>query len=79
MSLRLAALNLASPTPRSAQAQLAWLAGLDVGFEDNGATTRAAAVLLDATTLQPVAQEMARQRFASAPASGGVKKIRPMV
>ncbi|CAB3647940.1 hypothetical protein SB816_22200 [Achromobacter sp. SIMBA_011] len=26
-----------------------------------------------------VAQEMARQRFASAPASGGVKKIRPMV
>ncbi len=29
-----------------------WLAGLDVGFEDNGATTRAAAVLLDATTLQ---------------------------
>lgn len=30
MSLRLAALNLASPTPRSAQAQLAWLAGLDV-------------------------------------------------
>jgi deoxyribonuclease V len=37
-----------------------WLAGLDVGFEDNGATTRAAAVLLDATTLQPVAQEIAR-------------------
>ena len=37
-----------------------WLAGLDVGFEDNGAITRAAAVLLDATTLQPVAQEIAR-------------------
>lgn len=37
-----------------------WLAGLDVGFEDNGATTRAAAVLLDAKTLQPVAQEIAR-------------------
>ncbi|MGM3214136.1 endonuclease V, partial [Klebsiella pneumoniae] len=37
-----------------------WLAGLDVGFEDNGATTRAAAVLLDATSLQPVAQEIAR-------------------
>ncbi|HEL5320931.1 TPA: deoxyribonuclease V [Stenotrophomonas maltophilia] len=37
-----------------------WLAGLDVGFEDNGTTTRAAAVLLDAKTLQPVAQEIAR-------------------
>jgi len=37
-----------------------WLAGLDVGFEDDGATTRAAAVLLDARTLQPVAQEIAR-------------------
>ena len=37
-----------------------WLAGLDVGFEDDGATTRAAAVLLDATTLRPVAQEIAR-------------------
>ncbi len=37
-----------------------WLAGLDVGFEDNGAITRAAAVLLDAKTLQPVAQEIAR-------------------
>lgn len=37
-----------------------WLAGLDVGFEDDGATTRAAAVLLDAKTLLPVAQEIAR-------------------
>lgn len=37
-----------------------WLAGLDVGFEDNGAITRAAAVLLDPRTLQPVAQEIAR-------------------
>ena len=42
-----------SRTPR-------WLAGLDVGFEDSGATTRAAAVLLDARTLRPVAQEIAR-------------------
>ncbi|HDS1578901.1 TPA: deoxyribonuclease V [Stenotrophomonas maltophilia] len=42
--------------PRSVR----WLAGLDVGFEDNGATTRAAAVLLDAKTLQPLAQEVAR-------------------
>ncbi|WMJ68425.1 deoxyribonuclease V [Stenotrophomonas sp. 24(2023)] len=41
-------------------AHLQWLAGLDVGFEDNGATTRAAAVLLDARTLQPIAQETAR-------------------
>ncbi|WP_312112213.1 endonuclease V, partial [Stenotrophomonas indicatrix] len=37
-----------------------WLAGLDVGFEEDGAITRAAAVLLDADTLQPVAQEIAR-------------------
>ncbi len=37
-----------------------WLAGMDVGFEDNGAITRAAAVLLDAETLKPMAQEMAR-------------------
>ncbi len=37
-----------------------WLAGMDVGFEDNGAITRAAAVLLDAETLKPVAQEIAR-------------------
>ena len=37
-----------------------WLAGLDVGFEDDGAITRAAAVLLDVETLKPVAQEIAR-------------------
>ncbi len=37
-----------------------WLGGFDVGFEDEGATTRAAAVLLDATTLQPVAGEVVR-------------------
>lgn len=30
------------------------IAGFDVGFEDEGATTRAAAVLLDGTTLQPL-------------------------
>lgn len=34
-----------------------WLGGFDVGFEDDGATTRAAAVLLDAGTLQPTAME----------------------
>jgi len=34
--------------PRS----LAWIAGVDVGFEDAGATTRAAAVLLDGPSLQ---------------------------
>lgn len=37
-----------------------WLAGFDVGFEDDGATTRAAAVLLAADTLQPVASEIVR-------------------
>ena len=39
---------------------LRWLGGFDVGFEDEGATTRAAAVLLDAVTLQPVASEIVR-------------------
>lgn len=36
------------------------VAGVDVGFEDNGAITRAAAVLLDASTLLPMAQVVAR-------------------
>lgn len=40
--------------------QLETVAGLDVGFEDGGATTRAAAVLLDATSLQPIASNIAR-------------------
>lgn len=34
--------------------------GFDVGFEDDGATTRAAAVLLDADTLQPLETHVAR-------------------
>ncbi|MEL1265307.1 deoxyribonuclease V [Pseudoxanthomonas putridarboris] len=37
-----------------------WLAGFDVGFEQEGAITRAAAVLLDAESLLPVASEVAR-------------------
>jgi deoxyribonuclease V len=36
------------------------VAGFDVGFEDRGAVTRAAAVLLDAATLAPVAVAVAR-------------------
>lgn len=36
------------------------VAGLDVGFEDNGAVTRAACVLLDADTLLPLEQHVAR-------------------
>jgi deoxyribonuclease V len=36
------------------------IAGFDVGFEDDGATTRAAAVLLDADSLQVLASEVAR-------------------
>lgn len=36
------------------------VAGLDVGFEDGGRITRAAAVLLDAETLQLIAEQVAR-------------------
>lgn len=36
------------------------LAGVDVGFEEGGAITRAAAVLLDAETLEPLAECVAR-------------------
>jgi deoxyribonuclease V len=36
------------------------LAGFDVGFEDDGALTRAAVVLLDAATLQPLESHVAR-------------------
>ncbi|PPT97643.1 deoxyribonuclease V [Xanthomonas arboricola] len=36
------------------------LAGFDVGFEDGGQTTRAAAVLLDAQTLLPLEMQVAR-------------------
>ncbi len=37
------------------------IAGVDVGFEEGGAVTRAAAVLLDAVTLAPLAEVIARQ------------------
>lgn len=37
-----------------------WLAGFDVGFEEGGAITRAAAVVLDAQHLQPVESHVAR-------------------
>ena len=36
------------------------IAGFDVGFEDSGAITRAAAVLLDADTLEVIDQQVAR-------------------
>ncbi len=36
------------------------VAGFDVGFEDDGAVTRAAAVVLDATTLLPLESRVAR-------------------
>jgi deoxyribonuclease V len=36
------------------------IGGFDVGFEDDGATTRAAAVLLDADTLQPLETHIVR-------------------
>ena len=43
-----------------AAGRLRVLAGVDVGFEAEGAITRAAAVLLDADTLQPTAETVAR-------------------
>lgn len=43
------------PTP------LRRIAGVDVGFEDEGRTTRAAAVLLDADTLLPLEEVIARR------------------
>ena len=39
---------------------LRWIGGFDVGFEDAGRITRAAAVLLDAQTLQPIDLQVAR-------------------
>ncbi|MGE8496206.1 MAG: deoxyribonuclease V [Pseudomonas sp.] len=36
------------------------LAGVDVGFEDGGSITRAAAILLDGATLEPLAECVAR-------------------
>ncbi|WP_313027149.1 deoxyribonuclease V [Pseudomonas lopnurensis] len=41
-------------------ASLRLIAGVDVGFEEGGAITRAAVVLLDAATLEVVAQSLAR-------------------
>ena len=40
--------------------ELRTIGGFDVGFEDDGATTRAAAVLLDANTLQPLETQVVR-------------------
>ncbi len=40
--------------------RLRTVAGFDVGLEDDGATTRAAAVLLDADSLEIIASEVAR-------------------
>ncbi|MGA0586490.1 deoxyribonuclease V [Dyella sp. KRB-257] len=37
------------------------VAGVDVGFEEGGAITRAAAVLLDAATMQPLAEVVVRR------------------
>jgi len=37
------------------------VAGVDVGFEEGGAITRAAAVLIDSHTLAPIAEVVARQ------------------
>jgi len=40
---------------------LRYVAGVDVGFEEGGAITRAAAVLIDPDTLAPIAEVVARQ------------------
>ncbi|MCP1375897.1 deoxyribonuclease V [Dyella lutea] len=45
---------------QDAFAPLRRVAGVDVGFEEDGAVTRAAAVLLDAATMQPLAEVVAR-------------------
>lgn len=45
---------------QDAFAPLRRVAGVDVGFEEGGAVTRAAAVLLDAATMQPLAEVVAR-------------------
>lgn len=45
---------------RDTLGQVRCVAGLDVGFEEHGRVTRAAVVLLDAATLQPVEQHVAR-------------------
>ena len=45
---------MASPRP------LRTIAGFDVGFEDDGATTRAAAVLLDVADLRSIAMQLVR-------------------
>jgi deoxyribonuclease V len=51
-----ARVSLRDDFPRTLRA----VAGCDVGFEDEGAITRAAVVLLDAETLQPLEQHVAR-------------------
>ncbi len=53
------------------------VAGCDVGFEDEGATTRAAVVLLDADTLQPLEQHVARLPTAM-PYSPGLLSFREL-
>ncbi len=74
MSLRLAQWDGDIPAARALQDELAQqlilrdrfakplrtIAGFDVGFEDGGATTRAAAVLLDAETLELIDQQISR-------------------
>ena len=74
MKVAMPAWNGDLPAARALQAELAQqlvlrdqfpkplrsVAGFDVGFEDDGATTRAAAVLLDADTLDVIDQQIAR-------------------
>lgn len=45
--------------------RLRTVAGFDVGFEQDGAVVRAAAAMLDAVTLQPIAMQVARVRPAA--------------
>ena len=51
------------------------VAGFDVGFEDDGATTRAAAVLLDADTLEVLDQQVARSPTRAASSSSPATAI----
>ena len=53
------------------------LAGFDVGFEEEGAITRAAVVLLDAKTLQPIESHIARVKT-SMPYVPGLLSLREL-
>jgi deoxyribonuclease V len=62
---------------RDAFPPLRQIAGVDVGFEDGGAVTRAAVVVVDAATLEPLAEAIAR-RPTSMPYRPGLLSFREL-